>query len=190
MGALLMRIKNLKYVSKIAYAFTLAEVLVVITIIGVVAALTIPVVSSNVQDSVLKAQIKKSYSTFVNAFNLWVAKYDYDHPSKVATKYGGGGHYPTQLLNEWATVMNFIKTCKDPSAEGCWHKKWYDFEGYENSALDPKFNAGGILPDGSFIVMDCFATGPTFQGYVTFKIDENGPKPPNTINKDIFEFTL
>ncbi len=48
-------------------AFTLAEVLITLGIIGVVAALTIPTISRNIQQAVLKNQFKKFYSTFWQA---------------------------------------------------------------------------------------------------------------------------
>ena len=48
-------------------AFTLAEVLITLGIIGVVAALTIPTISRNIQHAVLKNQFKKFYSTFWQA---------------------------------------------------------------------------------------------------------------------------
>ncbi len=48
-------------------AFTLAEVLITLGIIGVVAAMTIPTISHNIQQAVLKNQFKKFYSTFWQA---------------------------------------------------------------------------------------------------------------------------
>lgn len=48
-------------------AFTLAEVLITLGIIGIVAAITIPIISENVQKIILKRQFKKAYSTFSNA---------------------------------------------------------------------------------------------------------------------------
>ena len=48
-------------------AFTLAEVLITLGIIGVVAALTIPTILQNIQQTVLKNQFKKFYSTFWQA---------------------------------------------------------------------------------------------------------------------------
>lgn len=47
--------------------FTLAEVLITLGIIGAVAALTIPTISHNIQQAVLKNQFKKFYSTFWQA---------------------------------------------------------------------------------------------------------------------------
>lgn len=48
-------------------AFTLAEVLITLGIIGIVAAITIPIISENMQKIILKRQFKKAYSTFSNA---------------------------------------------------------------------------------------------------------------------------
>ena len=45
------------------YGFTLAEVLITLGIIGVVAALTMPSLIANYQKMVLKNQFKKAYST-------------------------------------------------------------------------------------------------------------------------------
>lgn len=50
-------------------AFTLAEVLITLGIIGVVAALTIPTVIDRYQKLVLKQQFKKFYSTFSQVLN-------------------------------------------------------------------------------------------------------------------------
>ena len=47
--------------------FTLAEILITLGIIGIVAALTIPTISKNIQQAVLKNQFKKFYSTFWQA---------------------------------------------------------------------------------------------------------------------------
>ena len=48
-------------------AFTLAEVLITIGIIGVVAAMTIPSLLINLQDKQFKAMYKKYYSTLAQA---------------------------------------------------------------------------------------------------------------------------
>ena len=48
-------------------AFTLAEVLVTLGIIGVVAALTFPVMMSNYRENVFKVQFKNAYSLIANA---------------------------------------------------------------------------------------------------------------------------
>lgn len=55
-------------------AFTLAEVLITLGIIGVVAAMTLPTIINNSQKIILKNQFKKAYSTFFNAIKLSQSK--------------------------------------------------------------------------------------------------------------------
>ncbi len=50
--------------------FTLAEVLITLGIIGVVAALTIPTLVQNYQEKVTVNKVKKMYSTLSNAYEL------------------------------------------------------------------------------------------------------------------------
>lgn len=50
-------------------AFTLAEVIIVIGVVGLVAALTLPTLISNHNKKVYTTQLKKSYSRLVNAYN-------------------------------------------------------------------------------------------------------------------------
>lgn len=47
---------------KYKYAFTLAEVLITLGIIGIVAAITIPTLASNIQSAILKNQFKQVYN--------------------------------------------------------------------------------------------------------------------------------
>ncbi len=76
-------------------AFTLAEVLITLGIIGVVAALTLPSVINKVQNIVLKNQFKKAYSNLQNAINL-VQK---DEP--IACWYWDHNPYPLAECISW-----------------------------------------------------------------------------------------
>lgn len=55
-------------------AFTLAEVLITITIIGVVAALTLPVLIENIDDRILETQNKKAKAVLANGIKLLTAQ--------------------------------------------------------------------------------------------------------------------
>ena len=63
--------------SKKTQAFTLAEVLITLGIIGVVAAITMPTVIAKVQDKVLMNQFKKAYSILSNMTQKVNADLDY-----------------------------------------------------------------------------------------------------------------
>ena len=59
---------------KIRFGFTLAEVLITLAIIGVVAAMTIPTLINKYQDRVLETQYRKGISVLANGINLMMAR--------------------------------------------------------------------------------------------------------------------
>ena len=60
-------------------AFTLAEVLITLGIIGVVAAMTIPTLMANVKAHQYSAKFKKTVSTLSNAAKMSQAQYGFDY---------------------------------------------------------------------------------------------------------------
>lgn len=58
--------------------FTLAEVLITLGIIGVVAAMTIPTLIANTNGAKFRSQFKKTLSTLNQAVRNNVAQYDFD----------------------------------------------------------------------------------------------------------------
>lgn len=93
--------------------FTLAEVLITLGVIGVVAALTMPVITENVQKNVLKNQFKKVYSTFSQG--VFQAQNQLDMP--IACSYWLNGGLCETVCTEYDPVYNNCKTwqCKDGS---------------------------------------------------------------------------
>ena len=63
------------------FGFTLAEVLITLGIIGVVAAMTIPTLISNTNSAKFKSQYKKTLSTLNQAALMGTAQYDLDFAS-------------------------------------------------------------------------------------------------------------
>lgn len=61
------------------YGFTLAEVLLTLSIIGIIASLTVPTFVSNVQNSSNAARLASSVSTLENGFTTMLAKEDVDN---------------------------------------------------------------------------------------------------------------
>ena len=62
--------------NNVRFGFTLAEVLITLGIIGVVAAMTIPTLMSNYRKHVIETRLTKFYSTMTQAIKL--AENDYD----------------------------------------------------------------------------------------------------------------
>lgn len=105
------------------YAFTLAEVLVTLGVIGVVAAITMPALINNYQRIVLKNQFKKAYSLLSNAV--------FQTQSNLG--YGVGCSYWDESEN--SGCPSTICTAKDPIYNTC--KSWKCSDG---NALPSNYN--------------------------------------------------
>ncbi len=85
------------------FGFTLAEVLITLGIIGVVAAMTIPTLISNTNSAKFKSQYKKTLSTLNQAALMGTAQYDLDYAS-ITTACGGGTDKPDVTASMCALI--------------------------------------------------------------------------------------
>lgn len=185
-------------------AFTLAEVLITLGIIGVVAALTIPALFSNSDDRAFDAGFKKAYSLLSQMTSA--AKND-----NGGTLIGAFSDAQTSL-DLYKTKLKYTKECSttSPSDTGglsfCWPKDTYgwgdptpDTDGQAYSNYTP----GLILNDGMLLLLleqdsQCnICNGPAFscptdefKACNTIVMDVNGLKKPNMYGKDIYSFHI
>lgn len=161
-------------------AFTLAEILVVLLILGTIAALTIPALVQNIQDAELKAAWKKSFSELSQAAIMLETEYgEISNTTFISNN---------DLRNKFAAYLSYTKSCDNNMAFGnCWHKdgEWKDLTGVSQTGWG---NAPAIiLSNGSFVrfVRTGTTTGNLFTyGYIN--VDVNGFKGPNVMGRDIF----
>ena len=173
-------------------AFTLAEVLITLAVIGIVAAMTIPNLVSSYREKAVVTKLTKIYATLSNAYQL--AKIDYgsiDTWGLSAEK----GHAPGNSENKVIDIMSkYLKTVSKCYYSDTTCKTWtvYNLEG-EVDTVDIYGNRLA-LADGTVISHiyinseNCNFGGLLFCG--SFKVDLNGDKLPNTYGKDIFQFTF
>ena len=83
-----MRINFKKY----NFGFTLAEVLITLVIIGVIAAITVPTLINKTQNQEYVSKLKKAYSTFTQATNQIIAEEGTPNASK-----GGWANSPESI---------------------------------------------------------------------------------------------
>ena len=175
--------------------FTLAEVLITLGIIGVVAAMTIPTLISKIGKRQLESQIKASYATIAQTMRSAEADgVDFDLQIRDGS---------VDSMKEWfqtymAPYLKTEKVCYN--SPGCWHKKGEskDLEGN----LSPWDNDNGIGVDiitfviakGAYFDIDGFyptdmknrfGINTDNQGLI-FYFDANGDRKPNRIGKDIY----
>ena len=174
--------------------FTLAEVLLVLTIIGIIASLTIPNLITTTQNSATVASVRKAYSSFSQAYSSFVAD-----DTKMESIFVAGTGTPVIALSYFATKLNLIKNCG--TGTGCFSDTVYTSLNNipvdninENTVL-----AKGILADGTFIGISAIlaggcqtilGTGPLVNTCGTIVIDINGYKKPNKFGRDLFTFWI
>lgn len=158
-------------------AFTLAEVLITLAIVGVVAAVSLPTLNTNVQKQGLSSQIAKFYNQYTKAIEMYKVDNELDN-------------LPDSFDAD-AFVRKYFKVTQKCSRQGnsggataeCFADKYKSLEG-ENSILgsDVYTMSGSsyMLADGA--VMDLSYDGRT----ITF--DVNGKKGPNIIGYDMHKF--
>jgi prepilin-type N-terminal cleavage/methylation domain-containing protein len=181
--------------SKKKAAFTLAEVLITLGIIGIVAAMTIPSLIHNQQKKVLENRLKEDYSIMqqVMRFNEYDDLYlDTNIPDNIT---GATNWFKTYL----APHLKYAQVCYD--AAGCWQSKMNNRQLNGNVAGWNRLGVGigyGIitvrLTNGSNLCIDGFSASDmmnwfgiksTTSGIIVY-IDANGDGGPNVIGKDIF----
>ena len=64
----------MKFLQNIKDGFTLAEVLITLVIVGVIAAMTIPTLMNNTNKQEYVSRLKKTYSTMAQATNRIIAE--------------------------------------------------------------------------------------------------------------------
>lgn len=89
--------------------FTLAEVLITLGIIGVVAAMTIPTLISNTTGAKYRSQFKKTLSTLNQAARMAQSQYDFDYAGTTTTcsynKVIGASEHPDKVMS-FCSIFN------------------------------------------------------------------------------------
>lgn len=153
-------------------AFTLAEVLITLGIIGVVAAMTIPTLIQSTQERELKVAWKKVYSTFSQAYLTMKYEDTIDWTSRKAMK------------DSFKPYFKIIADC-DIAGDTCWRSDaTLRTRNLSNTAYAFDFSTGypGIVTaDGIDII---FSIDSAVKGWIM--VDVNGNKKPNVLGKDVF----
>ena len=177
-------------------AFTMAEVLITLGIIGIVAAMTMPMLINKAQKMILAQQFKKMYTNIQNTINLIQAE---NGAPFECYNTGFGEYHLTECDVFWEKFLSkyqVINECKKGDVY-CYPKAYKTkaevlAEGGEilNNACTMDFSYGSyyFLSDGSEFIINI---GPDVAHHsVFFGIDVNGLKAPNRWGYDVFYITL
>ena len=171
--------------------FTLAETLITLGIIGVVAAMTLPLIKSQIEKQVFRSQFMKQYRNFENILRYIevengqsFACYEYND--------GGWGAKLTGCNLMWDEILKQLKVLKKCTygTNNCSPTYKTPQEVRQNGGVANTTREGinsnykaYIMADGSILYV-YYNMGDRFR----FFIDVNGKKGPNKWGYDVFPF--
>ncbi|MDR1167910.1 MAG: type II secretion system GspH family protein [Heliobacteriaceae bacterium] len=155
--------------------FTLAEVLITLGIIGVVASITMPALIANYEKKATLTQLKKTYSMLSQIAKL--AEVDYGSMDEWDTSLSAKNFAETYFV----PYLRTVKTCT-AITDGCWRDNgYYDLK---NSKITvTPFSV--VLTDGTVVG---FAKPITNTPVIV--VDVNGAKGRNRLGRDVFAFLV
>lgn len=169
--------------------FTLAEILITVVIIGIIAALVIPSLIHNIQDQQYKTAWKKTFSDLSQATNRILL----DNGGTLKGVFQNNN----DLGNKYLAYLSYVKQCNGGASFNiCWHDNTNTRTLDENTYNSYDFwGPSAILNNGSlldFYLDNTYCTNntpgwnppPSMCGIIW--VDINGFKGPNTFGKDIF----
>lgn len=179
--------KNLKS------GFTLAEVLITLSIIGIVASMTIPTLINKQKEAATQTAVKKAYTTLSNAFNM--AKAEYGPPVNWQLS------DIKNIINTITPYLKVIKNCQGISGDCFPTGKYKTASNLEGLDIESNFVVPRVqLADGMLLGMDnswnpkCdgdYGDGPLLESVCgVYFVDINGKKLPNRLGEDLFAFYL
>ena len=179
-------------------AFTLAEVLITLGIIGVVAAITLPTLINQYEKKMTVVKLKKAYNTLAN-----VAQRGYLDNGNVTNTGSVTADNVKEFFDKyWLPYLNNPKVSPDgkfPYGKGYAYAHRYG--SHYDEYIWTYYPLGRIFfttSEGiSYYVVCMYWDTDTngnqvakFRTHQWVAVDLNGIKPPNTLGKDVFLFTI
>lgn len=173
--------------------FTLAEVLITLGIIGVVAAITIPILMQKTQDAELKTAWKKEYSVISQAYNLMKQ----DEGGDLSQYFITAGNNQTapviQKLGNYLAVTqscgipyitDYGNVCGVPSSPSLTNQ--YKTRSGQYVHMTDLCQGQYILKDGTQMYFRIYNSG-----WINIFVDVNGfNKGPNALSRDLFGISI
>lgn len=175
-------------------AFTLAEVLTTLMVIGVVAAITIPSMMNSYKERETVSKLLKIHSLLNQAHKMAVID---NGESSTWNLVNFSENSIVETASYYEPHLKIAKRCH--GEQGCWPEDAYALSGVlaadQDIEFDKKHSVNYVLSDGTLLALDFYSNN-NFQlqnvkyPSLIFKVDLNGLKKPNTYGKDIFGFAL
>lgn len=174
-------------------AFTLAEVLITLGIIGVVAALTLPTLIANYKKQVIISKLNKVYSTISQAY-IFAKSDNGELQDWKLENYTESDKDDEDILYYLLPYLKVLRFC-GKSEKGCFPDVRYGSIGSIGFGVNidsSKWYSNAILEDGSIISSITFRSNVGNEVVVSgfIRVDVNGNNPPNVLGIDLFNFYI
>lgn len=163
--------------------FTLAEVLITLGIIGVVAAMTLPDLKLKMDASANITSLKKFYTEFSNATNLLIS--EYGEPDSWGLV-DNNAESSAAVLDMYKKRLNMTRICLEGDTS-CFAFPVYTYKGVvkitENEYSSWQLKSF-VLNNGTTVFFD------VNNGNFSVFFDVNGLKKPNRLGEDVFAWAV
>ena len=163
-------------------AFTLAEVLVTLGIIGVVSALTLPTLVKNHQRQTYTVQLQKVFNELAQAAEQVKADSNSANLNESQLRRRGSEFL---LTNYFKTT----RTCSDANnLTDCFSNDYINMNGDNVSISDfvPAGSSCAVIASGASICVGTMSAG----GNIAVATDINGKQGPNVVGRDLFTLAI
>ena len=167
--------KDLTSISRF-FAFTLAEVLITLGVIGVVAALTMPALIAKYDEMVMVNKLKRTYSELANAIELRKAELGTDsYADQFRPDFTAA-----EQLDGFVKYLNVIERCSSSDTKGCGgryttYPKNKTNDGFGNVKTLRWNGEKAVLNDGTIVTVSKMDwTGNCETTYTHYETDANG----------------
>ena len=178
-------------------AFTLAEVLITLGVIGIVAAMTLPSAMGKYNEHVTINSLKTTYSILQNAYTKAVAE---DGTPDTWTSQSYVSVMSEEFLNKFAKQIRFINLCGRDTSKICLKNRYKTLSGDLSDLQDSwATSARGVMYNGNIVVFyitqanctrDLGDSKMLKSGCGWVFVDVNGQNKPNQIGRDGFYFWI
>ena len=182
--------KRLKYNSDITChnknkGFTLAEVLITLGIIGVIAALTLPTLITNYKHKVTATRLEQTYSILSQAIRMSEAENgemkEWDLQLMKNASYAGDAGTTKRVIDTY--LKPYIKTIAKTKHSGAPYT-YYNYNS-QKQLIPHDGSTHYCLTQNNGVIM-CFDANYGVSENISTRVDINGENRPNVIGVDIF----
>ena len=186
------------------FGFTLAEVLITLGIVGVVASMTLPTLNNNVQKQTYEAGAKKAYNIVSNAVSMYMVDQGADDLSETPL-YNNQDGLRAFVNKYFRVIIDCGNDYYSDNGASCFSKEIYSLDHSAKTTLNAHCMHIVTIADGMAFCFDSQTVTNISDGSgdsedevnvgdaiissdtpLTIEVDINGPKGPNASGRDLF----